>query len=390
MSRRKKRNGLTVSNPQLEQVGDGAEVLGPDVAIDTKALYTIGPPPPPPEPLGLAAAPKKTLNIDVGGANRGALAMLSAIASYNSSSSGMVLRPRYIDPLPGRANALKEEAARLGVEADAVEGRVEVVVRASESTGPMTLTIDRAAAVAHAIRETENAGRTTLWYILLRLRADQLWAIRGVIPPEDLRARRATVALCETIGKVSERGGSDAIFGTGASPGNLLAEPMIREWFARHYTENLAKASAGVEPNSAPLEVTQNGVDTLPLHVVETSSWNEPRVLAEQVLQSPAFPIKRGTQFIVAEVNDAEPAVRFHTVRRRSDDRVSVGGADVISDASLAALKTSDASALAVVKAAEDRRLQVGAEEQRRMVLASLAKAMRETVTTVNPVATTD
>jgi hypothetical protein len=80
-------------------------------------------------------------------------------------------------------------------------------------------------------------------------------------------------------------------------------------------------------------------------------------------------------QFVLAEVTPE--GIRFHEVRRRTDDRVTVGGAEVVDRA-------------AVEARAEAQAQLVRREEERRVAREALAKATRETLSRRNPVMTTD
>ena len=106
--------------------------------------------------------------------------------------------------------------------------------------------------------------------------------------------------------------------------------------------------------------------------MVQGTSWSDPGELAERVLASPASPIRRGVRFVVAEVVRGQ-GIRLHDVWYRTDERVSVGGVEVVDRATLD-------------RAVEDAR----AAEQRRQAALALARAERETLSRRNPVWTTD
>lgn len=377
MSRRKKKPAPPTAavaandNAQITEESSPMNVAKNINAIDLEPseTYVVGAPP----------RPKKTLTVLNGGANRGARGNLDAFSSFNAASSQLTIVPRYADPLPGRALAMQEEAARQGLVAEAVEARVEDVANDNgTATEPIILNLDRPSAVAKVLNQTANLPRTVMFYILLKLGSGKLWAIRSVIGPDDVDARRKAIAFCEQLANVSERSGSEAIFGGGSDPAHLLAEPVIRAWFADHTEANLAKIAAGIEPTSAPLEVTPNGRDTLTLHLVVKETWSEPSALADEVLKSPTSPIRRGTEFVVAEVTPE--GVRFHRVRRRLDNRITVSGATVFDRAAIEAIK--DEEQRAVLLARE--------EEERRAATAAIERAARETLTRLNPIFTTD
>jgi hypothetical protein len=330
--------------------------------------YIIEPVPAPPT--------KRILRPINGGANRGARENRTAFADFNRDSTQAVIEPRYVDTVPGRAAAFAEESRVMGIFSRALEGRVEDIVLAEKGTSndPIILNLDRASAIANVLRTTASAGRPTLGYLLLKLPSERLWAVRFVLEADNDGARLAAIAFFERLAEVSERNTSSSVLGEQADPAHLLIEPRIREWFAEHTKANLAKLVAGVEPATNTFEVT-NGHDTLPLIISVRDEWSEPLALAEEVLANPSIPIRRGMQFVLAEVTGE--GIRFHEVRRRTDDRLTVGRAEVIDRNTMAAR----------IQAEEEA---ASREEQRRQAQEALARAVRETLSRRNPVQTTD
>lgn len=324
---------------------------------------------------------KRTLNILNGGANRGARGNVGAFSEFNLTSERFALVPVYVDPMPGRAAAMKEEAERHGVAAEAVEARVEDVVLqgANDANTPKVLNLDRASAIANVLKQTEARPCPVLGYLLLKLPTGRLWAIRFVLEPKDTVGRRDAIAFFEQLATASERAGSGAILGEQADPSHVLAEPAIRAWFADHTKKNLAKIAAGVEPVSPPMEITTDGTSTLTLIVARRERWSDPVALAEEVLADPAWPIRRGSQFVVAEVT--KEGIRFHPIRRRTDDRVTVATAEIMDRASVEAREATEKRVAATaLQRAEDR---AAAE-------VALARLTREVLSRRNPVTTTD
>jgi hypothetical protein len=360
--------------------------------------YTVGPAP---------APTKQIITVENGGANRGARENLRAFAEFNLTSEAASLVPVYSDPAPGRARALAEEAAQRGISARGVEGKVEDVVlsHGSDPRAPIILNLDRASAIANVLTQTAKSPRATLGYLLLKLPSGRLWAVRFVLEAHNETGRAAAVAFFERLAEVSERNTSADILGEAADPAHVLAEPAIRAWFAAHTKANLAKIVAGVEPATATFEVTMDGHETLPLLIAVREGWSNPGMLAAELLENPASPIRRGTQFVVAEVTGE--GIRLHAVRRRTDDRVTVAGAEVIDRATVNARQAEEsarreqaaaqarASAAREAEAAARRKAADGhalAEEQAlvQMATAALAVAARETLSRRNPVMTTD
>lgn len=330
------------------------------MAHASDSTYVISPPRP----------PKRTQPVLIGGAGRGARQNLPAYAEFNRDSAAVELVPVLTDPLPGRALALKEEAERQGIKAGAIEGRIEgtVTAIAGASNDPFVLNLDRASGTAAVLRDTRSARRPVLGYLLVRLPRRGLLGLRYVLEADDTAARDGAIAFFEELAHVSERNTSDAILGERADPAHTLAEPAIRRWFAEHTKANLGKLVAGLEPTTNTFEVTADGRETLALVVVVRGEWSDPAALAEQVVASPSVPIRRGMRFMIAEVV-ANEGIRIHDVRRRTDDRVTVGRAEVIDQAAMDAVRR---------------------EELERQMTQALARAERETLSRRNPVQTTD
>lgn len=318
--------------------------------------------------IGPAQAPKQTLEVLNGGSNRGARENMRAFSDFNARSTRLAIVPVYTDPLPGRAQAMKEEAERQGIAARAIEGRIEdLAIADTGSTSPVILNLDRASAIAGVLKKTGATRRAMLGYLLVKLPTGRLLGVRFVLEPGDQARREQAIGFFDRLAEVSERNGSGAILGVGADAAHVLAEPKIREWFAEHCERNLAKIAAGVEPSTDPFEVTVTGQETIALHIALRQTWADPAALADDILADPSSPIRRGSQFMIAEVTPA--GLRFHAIRRRTDDRMTVSGAETIDRA------TVDA---------EQHRAMAAAEAAR------LARLVRETISRQNPLTTTD
>jgi hypothetical protein len=316
----------------------------------------------------------RTVGFLNGGAHRGALQNLPAIAEFNRSSVAVALVPTYADPAPGRSAAIVEEAARQGVIAKAFEGRVQDAL-ATHPGEPLVLNLDRASEMARALSAPDADGRPVLGYIVVEL---PNWGLRGfrfVLDFADTKVRPIMVAFLAGLGNLTERAGHDAVLGAGAKPAHSLLEPLIRKWFAEHTKANLGKIVSGVEPVTNTFEITTNGSDTVPLFIVSRPEWSDPLALASDVIRSPLNPIRRGTPFAVAEV--ASQGIRLHADRFRLDGGLTVQGVATIDRAAMDELAARErAEALAV--------------EERARLTAALARAERQTLSRTNPVRTTD
>jgi hypothetical protein len=383
--------------------------------------------------VGRPPEPKRSLRIPIGGAHRGAERGLAAIQDHNSKSTITVV-PVGIDPMPGRALALQQIAARRGIVAEAIEGRVEdaLATKEFEPHAPVVLHLDRASSIAKTLASKAAESRTVLGYLLIVLPSNRMWALRFALEANDLLARKAAVTFFQTLGEMTERGSSNSVLGDGADPSHILAEDSIRDWFAAHGSANLSKAIAGVEPVSSTFEVTSDGKATRPLFIAITDAWSDARTLAKQAMTSPSSsPLKRGTEFAVAEVVPGrDGGIRFHSVRRRRDGRISVqGAADILDRATVEeqerARAAADAAEAKARSEAEDAARRAAAQAETspahitappsagllpprvatierpdpgsaamarllELTVTALSRAERETVSRSNPVRTTD
>lgn len=280
-----------------------------------------------PSVVGRPPKPSRALKALVGGAGRGGKRSIPGFRDFNLNSTGTYIVPFYTDVVPGRAAALKALAEEQGLIAEAVEGRIEDALATTDvdPQSPLILHLDRASAVASVLRNPKSQSRTVLGYMLIVLPSDRMWGLRFVLEPKDTKAREDAVAFFQGLGEMTERGSSRSILGEGADPSHALAEEPIRNWFSTHCVANLAKAVAGVEPVSGTCEVTTNGQDTRPLFIVTRDAWSDARTLAKEVIANPSSPIRRGIEFVVVEVVPGpEGGIRFHSLRRRKDGRISV------------------------------------------------------------------
>lgn len=371
-----------MTGKDLSSQADGAGIAGRNEESEMdngnkndNATYLIRP---------AAPAAKKLVTVEIAGANRGARMNLPHLAALNRTSQSLAVSARIADPVPGRAAALGAEAERQGMEASAFEGRIQDIISANgEQIAPGLKVIvfhtDRASTIRDTLSAPGAEAFHALIYLLIKLPSGRLWGLRAVLPAGDIERCHKAVAFCGGLAEYSERNTSADVIGEGADPAHRLAEPVIRKWFADHTEANLNKLAAGVEPATPPFEVTPNGTDTYQLFIVRKPAWSEPGELADEVLADPPSPIRRGSQFVIAEITDE--GLRFHPVRRRRDDRISVGGVEVIDQATAEAMRRDEAA-----RAEAGRR----AEEARRAMAEAIERSARETISRRNPVATTD
>jgi hypothetical protein len=245
------------------------------------------------------------------------------IGEFNRNSTTYKVVPHYVDPVPGRAVALAERATAMGIQADWMEGRVEQCLPAlrqhqHQPMTPLLLNIDRPRELATAIRQSR--GLPVLAYMMMRTPNGELLGIRVVIEADDDEGREMAATFFGQLGEVTARRGHNAIFGERGEASHMVNEPLYRAWFAKHAEENLPKVISGLEPDSALIELTADGVTTLPMQVHNSreTGWAEPTDLAREVAESGA-PLLRGEDFVVAE--QGPDGVRLHLARVRKTDK---------------------------------------------------------------------
>lgn len=298
---------------------------------------------------------KTTRRIFDAGANRGARRNLPALRELNRASDRFAIEIAPTDPIPGRATALAEEARANGLAATPFEARIEELVRSDEYKGePIIFNLDRASAIAGALAALENRATTIMTYLIGVLPNGRMFGLRGVNLPGEVDVRADGRALFGTLGKVSERAGSRAIFGAGADPAHGALENGVRAWFGAHCKDNLGKILAGLEPESPPFEITWDGVESIPLHIVVCEKFGDPYAVVETVAEHPQTTIARGQNFVVAEVTP--DAVRLHESRRRSSDaRVVVKGTSTIDESSTLARAEATPRVVETLRSASKR-----------------------------------
>ncbi len=340
-------------------------------------------------------AEREMLRILQGGAGRGAEKNLAAIERFNRRSTRYRICPTYADPGPGRADELLAKAEALGVEAFGVEARVEEAARElpAEDRTPIVLQIDRAADVARTLAATRGSSRIVFVYLLVKRASGELAALRFYLRPERIEERTLAERFFERLGGVTVPGGSAALLGEGADAEDLAREPLFRAWFAEHLTKNLPKAVAGLEPECAPFELTEDGRTTETLHLVERDAFADPIELASTVMRKPSSPIQKGRDFALGEFTPE--GVRFSTVRiRKSDGELSIRGTALPDAATTERARALLADAQGESSVRADGASLGHADPDVAAAAVALAQVLAataaSTLTTTNPVQTTD
>lgn len=321
-----------------------------------------------PNRRNLPKSNRSTITVLHGGANRGAQRGMPMYADFNGASARIQLVPRYVDPVPGRATALARIASASGIDADAVEGRIEEEIREAEGSTPVVLSVDKPETIASSLAAVEEAARPVLAYLMLKFPTGELWGLRLTLTADDSTGRADARRLFEALGRVTARRGFAAVFGAGAPSEHVATEEVFRRWMADHGRENLGKITAGVIPDAYPIEATDDGTTTMPVIVVRHETWADPTTLAERLAANPPIPLMRGESFVIAELGP--DGVRFHKIRYRTDGQLSVRGMVILDSATYQAA--------------------LDAEARRRQAEEAVSSAERFAITRRSPIVTTD
>ncbi len=257
---------------------------------------------------------KRLLN---SGANRGARENLAALRDFNNTSSAAVIEAVYVDPAPGRAEETAELAMREGILAEAIEARAEDVLSAEEVDANI-FHVDNASTLAAGLAVLAGRRLPTLGYMIMVPATWRMLGLALVLPGDAREHSNGAQVFLGGVGKVTARSGSREVFGENARGSHQLMEPLMRRGFARHSQAELARLTAGVRPEHPPIAATFDGETWMPVLVDVRDTFGEPGEVIETVAREPAVPLRRGTNFLVAEVT--EGGVRLHEARRRQVD----------------------------------------------------------------------
>jgi len=307
------------------------------------------------------------------GSHRGAGLMQPAIGEFNRASTRFTLAPVYVDPVPERAATLARQGVLRGIDARAIEARIEEVLPTRKADKfPLIVSVDNADAVASALDAAATSGRPVLVYFLVRMPNEELLGIRAILQENDVESQRMGARFFRKLAEVTARSGASAVVGNQGRPEHLAMEPAYRAWFAEHMNANMTKLVAHIRPESDPFEVTTDGRKTMSLMLRDSSGgWSDPTDLARAIVEHPSMPVVRGKDFAVGEIGP--DGVRVHVLRvRATDGKPAINSSAIVSPD---AYRAADA----------ERR-----EAIRRELAEAVVRAERQTVTRTRPIFTTD
>jgi hypothetical protein len=287
-------------------------------------------------------ATRNTIPFHTAGAGRGAERMLPHLEQFNRQSERWQLVPTYIDPAPGKARTLAQKAMQQGIPAAYEEATAGEIIARDDGSTPLVLSLDRPGEVAKALRQAIATRQAILAFLLVRTPNGMLYGVRVVCSRDDQAVKEQAAVFFEALAGVVARTGSSFVFGERGKPEHLAAEPAFRAWFAQGLGVNLPKLVAGIEPEGAAVEITEDGKTAMPVLIIDhrATGWADPSELAREVSNNPAVPLLRGEGFVIAEIG-AE-GLRLHRVQKRHDDKVQLHGSSVIDPAGVAAMEAED------------------------------------------------
>lgn len=278
------------------------------------------------------AAKGLTRKIQAAGGGRGAEQGLPrwAVAAQRSS---LGLEVEVIDPAPGKALDRVMQAEELGITATARELRVQdAMVEDGFSDVVMLVAVDDPASIAEALLLAAEYERTVVLNVFVQLPSGKLVGLRGAFGKKNRDEKVAAAAFFTTLDRVTVHAGSAAVWGAAAPPANILLQPQMRDWFAEGL-ERVFRMATGVRPEGSTIEVTFDGVGTLPLAVRDSrGGWADKATLSREIAEQKPFALHKGSSFAIAEVGNDE--IQFVTGRLRALDRtISVDTIEPVSAA---------------------------------------------------------
>jgi len=276
---------------------------------------------------------RETLNLISGGAGRGARATLPAATEWSEKSERTVIRPIYVDPVPGKARQLQMQAVDSGLDAEAYEMKIEEALTGEMAPNTaVVLQLDQPAAVEHALLVSVEYPVPVFAYSMVRTQRDQLLGLALALAAEERDLKKRAAELFKSLAALTVRSGAGAIFGDDGRVQHRQAEAVYRRLCSRHLLRNLPKLIAGLPPESNPIEATWDGQTWQGLVIRPVAGWQQPVELARQVASDPDIPLIPGQEYTVAELGS--DGIRLHRIRmRRLDGRMTVNGTAALDEA---------------------------------------------------------
>ena len=251
------------------------------------------------------------------GARRGARALAPYLATWNRQAT-FSLSPVYVDPVPGRADAMRERASELGLAALAEESAIEDYLTGNKEHDPrsvLLLSLDNPRSISQAL--DASTGIPVLAYSIWQFPTGHLAGFQAAIAPDDEATRRRLAGFFRAVDTLTARAGSGAVFGERANGANHATEPFYRNGFGAHLARSLPKLASRLEPDDPPIGLVLGGGPPEAATIVESPrQWRrEDDLLGE----APKNPIAPGSSQLILELGP--DGLRVHRLRLRRVDR---------------------------------------------------------------------
>lgn len=251
----------------------------------------------------------------VQGADAGARNHITALVEASEAMPGEIAEIIYGDAVYAHARAAADQAAAHGLTTRAVALTARDIEGFEPRLDLVIAHLDRAPANREALRAAIARNIPFLSYSFVQAPSMLAQGVMGAVEPGDTTAAEDARLYFETIGPITARRGSAAIFVDGA-PEERFREVAIREKFRAHSRSVLKKLIAGLPLDVDPLQMT-DGEDTYPLVVLPSDRWCTDDEIEQRVVHERRdLVLEPGTRLIVAECLTGDPPeIRFHDAR---------------------------------------------------------------------------
>ncbi|MEI7511910.1 MAG: hypothetical protein WCK01_00410 [Candidatus Uhrbacteria bacterium] len=274
----------------------------------------------------LAVIPAPTLvssgrRVLVQGADAGARHNIQALVDAAEAMPGEIAEVVYGDALFAHARVAAAQAAARGLTTRAVALTARDIERFEARVDLVMAHLDRAPANLATMDAAVDRGAAFVSYGFVQAPSMLAQGVMIAVEPGDKIAEQDARLYWETIGPITARRGSAAIFSEGA-PEERLRETAVRETFRNHSRSVLKKLIAGLPLDVDPLQMT-DGEDVYPLVVLPSDRWCTSEGIEQRVVhERHDLVLEPGSRMVIAEcLSGNPPEIRFHNARFGRRDR---------------------------------------------------------------------
>ena len=278
-------------------------------------------------------APRPRRVVDGVGGGRAMRAILPALAERPRANPATELR--LFEPRAPKGHELVRHAESQGVPLVLRPVRGEDGLRDWRDAGLILVHTDDPRTTAELLANERLIGRPILGQLLIKF-GERIAGLRVAAERGDRTTRHAGTLLMERLAELRRPRGAS---GNGGGPRFAAIEEPVRAWMRAAVEREAERLEADIVPECDPLELTYDGIETLPVFVVETHSSEDPEELVRRTLarELEHRTLTRGTSFIVAEIPSHERALNLHEARLRlTDGDVRVLSRETLTSASFA------------------------------------------------------